>query len=72
MRHPGDAAAQTDIDLNARPAPRPGRFVQVAPGPELPDVRDKAGAQRGMAIALTLGGIFWAAAGAAAVYFLRR
>jgi hypothetical protein len=72
MRQPGEAAADTDLDLNTRPEPRPGLFVQVAPGPESPDVRDKAGAQRGMALALALGGIFWAAAGAAAVYVLRR
>ncbi|MDB5444025.1 MAG: hypothetical protein JWP86_2718 [Phenylobacterium sp.] len=72
MRDPGEAAANSELDLRARPEPRPGTFVQVAPGPEQPDERDKAGAQGGMALALTLGAVFWAAVGAAAIYFLRR
>jgi hypothetical protein len=45
--------------------------VQVAPGPELPDARDRAGAQAGMAIALLAGGAFWALVGAVALYLLR-
>ncbi|HEV2532009.1 hypothetical protein [Phenylobacterium sp.] len=65
-------AANADLDLRAERAPRRGALVQVAPGPELPDARDKSGAQAGMAIALTLGGLFWAAAGVAAIYFFRR
>jgi hypothetical protein len=64
-------AADANLDLRAGRAARRGTFVQVAPGPELPDVRDKAGAQTGMVLALTLGGLFWVAAGAAAIYFLR-
>lgn len=71
MRDPGEAAANSELDLRARPEPRPSAFVQVAPGPELADERDKAGAQGGMALALTLAGAFWAALGAAAIYFLR-
>jgi hypothetical protein len=64
-------AVEADLDLRAQRPVRTGAFVQVAPGPELPDSRNKAGAQAGMAIALTAGGLFWAAAGAAALYFLR-
>lgn len=71
MRDPGEATANSELDLRARLEPRRGAFVQVAPGPELPDERDKAGAQGGMALALMLGGMFWAAVGAAAFYFLR-
>lgn len=71
MREPTKAAHGPE-ELR-RPAARPRNpFIQVAPGPESGDVRDKAGAQRGMAIALIGGGLFWAALGAAAVYFLRR
>jgi hypothetical protein len=64
-------AADANLDLRAPRPARTGAFIQVAPGPELPDTRNKAGAQGGMAIALTVGGLFWAAAGAAALYFLR-
>jgi hypothetical protein len=64
-------AADADLDLRAGRAARRRGLVQVAPGPELPDTRDKAGVQAGMALALSLGGLFWAAAGAAAIYFLR-
>ena len=64
-------AANTDLGLAAERPARRGAIVQVAPGPELPDTRDKAGAQAGMAIALTAGGVFWAIVGAAAFYVLR-
>ncbi|WP_334164673.1 hypothetical protein [Phenylobacterium sp.] len=37
------------------------RLVQVAPGPEAPETRDKAARQKGMAIALVGGTVFWAA-----------
>lgn len=63
--------ADRDMSLRARREPRQGGFVQLAPGPEAPDARDKAGAQAGMALALTAGGAFWAVVGAAAFYFLR-
>jgi len=66
-----DTAANADLAVRrGRAAPR-GGLVQVAPSPELPDTRDKAGSQAGMAIALGLGGAFWALVGAAAIYFLR-
>jgi hypothetical protein len=70
MRDPIDAAANTEA-LRARAEPRDNPLVQVAPGPEEPDVRDKAGRQRGMAIAIIGASAFWAAVGAAAAYFLR-
>ncbi|HVI33850.1 hypothetical protein [Phenylobacterium sp.] len=36
-------------------------LVQVAPGPEAPDTRDKGARQKGMIIALVGGAAFWAA-----------
>jgi hypothetical protein len=73
MRDPTDATA--DVEALRAPrapaAPRDNPFVQIAPGPETPDVRDKAGRQRGMVLAIVGAGAFWAAVGAAAVYFLR-
>jgi hypothetical protein len=70
MRDPIDAAADAEPLRAAREA-RSNPFVQVAPGPEQPDVRDKAGRQRGMVIALAGAGAFWAAVGAAAAFFLK-
>lgn len=64
--------ADAKVDLRGKARRRPGRFIAIAPGPELPDQRDRAGAQRGMALALLGGGAFWAAVAAAAIYFLRR
>ena len=70
MRDPSQIA-DGDMPLRARPEPRQRGFVQTAPGPELPDTREKAGAQAGMALALTAGGAFWAIVGVAAFYVLR-
>ena len=69
MRDPADAAT---APLRADAKPKSNPFVRVAPGPELPDARDPKGAQGGMAIALLGGGLFWAAAIGATLYFLRR
>jgi hypothetical protein len=66
-----DTAANADLGLRAERAPRAAGLVQVAPVAELPDVRSKAGAQAGMAIAVVAGGAFWAVVGAAALFFLR-
>lgn len=60
-----------DLDLAAKRPSRLGGLVQAAPGPETPDTRDRAGAQGGMILALTAGGLFWTAVGAA-IWFLRR
>jgi hypothetical protein len=65
-------AAEADLDLTPERKSRLGGLVQIAPGPELSDARGKSGAQAGMAIALAAGGVFWAAVGMAAIYFLRR
>jgi hypothetical protein len=46
------------------------KFVQRAPGPEAPETRDRRGAQRGMALLLVGGGLFWLGVAAAAVYLL--
>jgi len=47
------------------------RLVQVAAGPEAPETRDRAGAQRGMAIILIGGGLFWAGVASLVVYLTR-
>ena len=47
------------------------RLVRPAPGPETPDMRDKAGAQSGMVLMLVGGGLFWLAVAAAVAYVLR-
>lgn len=70
MRDPIDAAADPEA-LRATREPRSSPLIQVAPGPEQPDVHDKAGRQRGMIIALAGAGAFWAALGAAAALFLK-
>lgn len=55
----------TTTDLPPQDAAEPRgagwRLVQVAPGPEAPETRDKAGRQKGMAIVLVGGAVFWAA-----------
>jgi hypothetical protein len=72
MRDPTNATANAQALRAPRaPAePRDNPFVQIAPGPEATDVRDKTGRRRGMAIAIIGAGAFWAAVGAA-VYLLR-
>ena len=70
MRDPSQIA-DGDMHLRVRPEPQQRGFVQTAPGPELPDARDKVGAQAGMALALTAGGAFWAIVGIAAFFVLR-
>ena len=71
MREPTKTAAHADLK-SGRSASRRNRFIEIAPDPEAPVGRDKVGAQRGMALALLGGSVFWAAAGAVVVYFLRR
>lgn len=63
--------ADGDIGLPEDRRSRLSGLVQPAPGPETPDTPDKGGRQAGMIIALTAGGAFWAAVGAA-IWFLRR
>lgn len=57
MHEPRDAAAQA---LSA-PRPRQGLrwWIRLAPGPEMPDSRDRKGAQAGMALALGGATLFW-------------
>jgi hypothetical protein len=69
MRDPIDAAADADAVRGAS-APRTARWIQVAPGPEQPDILDRAGRQSGMLLMLAGAGAFWAAVGAAAAYLL--
>ena len=67
-----DAAADAPLPRGGEEKAGPSWLVRPAPGPDLPDERDKAGAQGGMALALLGGGLFWGAVAAAAVWFLRR
>lgn len=54
----------TSTDVPPRDAAEPRgdawRLVQVAPGPEAPDSRDKGARQKGMIIAILGGAAFWA------------
>jgi len=69
MRDPINAAADADA-LRTASAARSNPWIQAAPGPEEPDVRDKAGRQGGMLLILAGAGVFWAAV-AAAVFLLK-
>jgi len=40
-------------------------WVRPAPGPEIPDMRDRRGAQLGMALAIGGAALFWLVLGAA-------
>lgn len=42
-----------------RPVRTSWRLIATAPAPEAPVTRDRRGAQRGMAIILAVGGLFW-------------
>ena len=67
-----EAATETAAPAEeAQETSRLSWLVQPAPSPDAPDTRDRGGAQRGMALALAGGAVFWAAVGAA-VWLLRR
>jgi len=70
MTEPSPTTAP-ELDLAPPRARRRAGLVQRAPGPQQPDVRDRAGAQGGMMLMLLAGGAFWAAL-AAVVLLLRR
>jgi hypothetical protein len=70
MRDPINASAPADA-VRAASAPPSKPWIQVAPGPEEPDVPDKAGRQGGMLLMLAGAGAFWAAVGAAAAFLLK-
>lgn len=67
-----DTAADASLEREPEYRAGPGWLVRPAPAPDLPEARDKAGAQRGMAIGLIGGAAFWAAVAAAVVWFTRR
>jgi len=69
MQSPQDAAAG---GLPAKAPARPRWWIRPAPGPETPDVRDRRGAQLGMALAIGGAGLFWLALGAVLMAFLHR
>lgn len=69
MSQPIDAAAADELPPEAASAKPAGwKLVADAPASDPPDARDRAGAQRGMALVLGGGGIFWGAV-AAAIWF---
>jgi hypothetical protein len=72
MSDPTDATGAALAPKPAKPEAGPSWLVQSAPAPELPEARDRKGAQAGMTLALIGGGVFWAAVIGAAAYFLRR
>jgi hypothetical protein len=68
MSHQIDAAAGADLPAEAAASAeaKPGwKLVEDAPAPEPPDIRSRAGAQRGMVLLLVGGGLFWTAVAAA-------
>jgi len=67
MSQPIDAAAASPPPEVASAQPAGWKLVEDAPEPDLP-TRDRAGAQRGMALLLAGGGLFWGAV-AAAIWF---
>lgn len=67
-----DASADAPVAEKSDGGAGPSWLVRPAPGPDAPHERDRAGAQKGMAIALVGGGVFWGAVAAAAVWLLRR
>lgn len=71
MRHVRQATSDTRFPAEGHS--RRGRlsFVQRAPGPEAPDLRDKDGAQIGMLILLVAGAVFWIGVAVLALHYLR-
>jgi hypothetical protein len=70
--HETDAATDATLIESSDTKTGPGWLVRPAPGPDLPHDRDRAGAQRGLAIALLGGGLFWGVVAAGLAYLLRR
>lgn len=71
MRNSSDATSATYFPTRAAAGKARSSFVQLAPGPEAPDARDRAGARTGMIILLLGGGLFWLAVAACAAWLLR-
>jgi hypothetical protein len=65
MSHPLDARAAEELPEVAPAKPAGWKLVDDAPSPDAPEVRDRAGAQRGMVLLLLGGGLFWGAVAAA-------
>lgn len=71
MRDPIEATSAAQFPIRRSSRKSLWRFATRAPGPEQPEVRDKAGAQLGMIIILAGGGLFWLGVAAAVVWLLR-
>jgi hypothetical protein len=65
------AAAADELSPDRVKARRRWRFVQRAPGPEEPSMRDRVGAQKGLIIILAGGGLFWLAVAGLVALLLR-
>jgi len=64
MRDPTRATTVGALPGRTSRKKRASRLVQVAPGPETPDTRDRSGARRGMIIMIAAGAVFWGAVAA--------
>jgi len=65
------ADAGPEVDSHGKAEPRRSGFVQISPGPETPEVPDRTGRRRGMALVLAGSGVFWAFVGAAVWALMR-
>jgi hypothetical protein len=66
-----DATAARPLSTPEAAPQSESKLVQRAPGPEEPDVRDRAGSQLGMIVLLVGGGLFWAGLAALLLFLLR-
>ena len=71
MSQPIDATAAQEAPAPAAKPAAGWKLVEDAPAPDLPQPRDRAGAQRGMLLILMGGGLFWGAV-AVAIWFASR
>jgi len=71
MSQPIDATAVEEGPAPAATQAAGWKLVEDAPATDLPQPRDRGGAQRGMILILIGGGLFWSAV-AAAIWFANR
>jgi hypothetical protein len=71
MSQPIDATAAEEGPAQAATPTAGWKLVEDALAPDPPQPRDRAGVQRGMALILMGGGLFWGAV-AAAIWFAAR
>jgi hypothetical protein len=71
MQDSSEATTATHFPARGKQDAGGFRLTARAPGPETPDVRDRAGARKGMIIMLAAGVGFWGAVAAVVVHLLR-